>query len=69
MGEKNESFYDNIILESIINIRKIPICGIENTPETPLTGTNLTYHQKTLKIHQKTWKMYGPYQSKIPIKN
>ena len=41
MGDENESFYDNIILEDIRskNIKKyqeIPICGIENTPNTPL---------------------------------
>ena len=39
MGEKNESFYDNLILESIRNNQEIPICRIENTPETPLTGS------------------------------
>ena len=38
MGEENESFYDNLILESIRNNQEIPICRIENTPETPLTG-------------------------------
>ena len=49
MGEENESFYDNLILESIRNNEEIPICRIENTPETPLIGsTRLTYHQKTL---------------------
>ena len=41
MGDENESFYDNIILEDIRskNIKKyqeIPICGIENTSNTPL---------------------------------
>ena len=39
MGEENESFYDNPILESIRNNQEIPICRIENTPETPLTGS------------------------------
>ena len=39
MGEENESFYDNLILESIRNNEEIPICRIENTPETPLTGS------------------------------
>ena len=39
MGEENESFYDNLILESIKNNQEIPICQIENTPETPLTGS------------------------------
>ena len=39
MGEKNESFYDNFLLESIRNNKKIPICQIENTPDTPLTGS------------------------------
>ena len=39
MGEKNESFYGNIILESMRNNEEIPICRIENTPETPLTGS------------------------------
>ena len=39
MGEDNESFYDNLILESIRNNQEIPICRIENTPETPLTGS------------------------------
>ena len=38
MGEENESFYDNLILESIRNNEEIPICRIENTPETPLAG-------------------------------
>ena len=39
MGEENESFYDNLILESIRNNEEIPICRIENTPETPLIGS------------------------------
>ena len=39
MGEENESFYDNLILESIKNNQEIPICRIENTPEIPLTGS------------------------------
>ena len=39
MGEENESFYDNLILESIRNNEEIPICRIENTPDTPLTGS------------------------------
>ena len=39
MGEENESFYDNLILESIRNNQEIPICRIENTPETPSTGS------------------------------
>ena len=39
MGEANESFYQNLILESIRNNQEIPICRIENTPETPLTGS------------------------------
>ena len=39
MGEANESFYHNLILESIRNNQKIPICRVENTPETPLTGS------------------------------
>ena len=39
MGEENESFYDNLILKSIRNNEEIPICRIENTPETPLTGS------------------------------
>ena len=39
MGEENESFYDNLILESIRNNEEIPICCIENTPETPLIGS------------------------------
>ena len=39
MGEENESFYDNLISESIRNNEEIPICCIENTPETPLIGS------------------------------
>ena len=39
MGEENEPFYDNLILESIINNQEIPLCRIEDTPETPLTGS------------------------------
>ena len=39
MGEENESLYDNLILESIRNNEEIPICRIENTPETPLIGS------------------------------
>ena len=39
MGEENESFYDNLILESIRNNEEIPICCIENTPETLLIGS------------------------------
>ena len=39
MGEENGSFYDNLILESIRNNEEIPICHIENTPETLLTGS------------------------------
>ena len=39
MGEENESFYDNLILESIRNNEEIHICCIENTPETPLNGS------------------------------
>ena len=40
MGEENEPFYDNLILESIINNQEIPLCRIEDTPETPLTGSS-----------------------------
>ena len=40
MGDKNESFYDNIILEGIRNDREIPVCRIENTSNTPLIGSN-----------------------------
>ena len=36
MGDKNESFYDNIILEGIKSDQEIPICRIENTPNTLL---------------------------------
>ena len=39
MGEENEWFYDNLILESIRNNEEIPICRIENTAETTLTGS------------------------------
>ena len=39
MGEENESFNDNLILENITNNEEIPICYIENTPKTPLTGS------------------------------
>ena len=39
MGEENESFYDNLTLESIRNNQEIPIYWIENTTETPLTGS------------------------------
>ena len=39
MGEENESFYDNLILESIRNNQEIPIYRIEKTPETLLTGS------------------------------
>ena len=39
MEEANESFYDNLILESIRKNQEIPICQIENTPEIPLTGS------------------------------
>ena len=39
MGEENEPFYDNLILESIINNQEIPLCRIEDTPETPLNGS------------------------------
>ena len=46
MEEANESFYDNLILESIRKNQEIPICQIENTPEIPLTGST-PYHQKT----------------------
>ena len=31
MGDENESFYDNIILEGIRSDQEIPICRIENT--------------------------------------
>ena len=40
MGEENEPFYDNLILESIINNQEIPLCRIVDTPETPLTGSS-----------------------------
>ena len=71
MGEENESFYDNLILESTMNDnQEIPICRIENILETPfLELESLTYHQKTLSIHQKTWKIYGPHQSNFPVQN
>ena len=36
IGEENESFYDNLVLESIRNNEEI---RIENTPGTPLTGS------------------------------
>ena len=39
MGEENESFYDNLILERIGNNEEIPFCHIKNTPETLLIGS------------------------------
>ena len=39
MGEENESFYDNLILESVRNNQEIPICRIDNTPEMVLAGS------------------------------
>ena len=36
MGDENESFFDNIILEGIRSDHEIPICRIGNTPNTPL---------------------------------
>ena len=69
MGEENESFYDNPILESIRNNQEILICRIENTPETPLNGSTPYLPSENIRKHQKTWKMYGPYQSKIPVQN
>ena len=36
MGDENESFFDNIILEGIRSDQEIPICRIEDTPNTPL---------------------------------
>ena len=36
MGDNNKSFCNNIILECIRNDSEIPICRIENTPNTPL---------------------------------
>ena len=35
MGNENESFYD-IILEGIRSDKEIPVCKIENTPNTLL---------------------------------
>ena len=58
MGEDNESFYDNLILESIRNNQEIPICRIENTPENPLTGSTPYLPSEnivnTAEIQQKT---------------
>ena len=48
MGDENESFYDNIILEGIKSDQEIPICRIENTPKTPLIESTHTYHQQTV---------------------
>ena len=39
MGEENELFNDNLILESIRNNQEIPIYRIENTLEMLLTGS------------------------------
>ena len=39
MGQENESFNDNLILENITNNEEITICHIENTPKIPLTGS------------------------------
>ena len=36
MGDKNESFYDNITLKGIRGDQEIPICRIENTANVPL---------------------------------
>ena len=36
MGDKNESFYDNITLKGIRSDQEIPICKIENTRNAPL---------------------------------
>ena len=41
MGDENESFYDNIILEGMRSDQEIPICRIENTPNIPLIGSTL----------------------------
>ena len=37
MGEEDELFYDNFLLESVRNNQEIFICWKENTIETPLT--------------------------------
>ena len=39
MGGENEPFYENLILERVRNNQEIPICRIDNTPETPLAGS------------------------------
>ena len=39
MGDENELFYDNVILEGIRGDQEIPICRIEDTPNTPLIGS------------------------------
>ena len=36
MGDENESFYDNIILEGIRSDQEISTCRIKNTLNTPL---------------------------------
>ena len=36
MRDKNDLFYDNIVLEGIRSDQETLICRIENTPNTPL---------------------------------
>ena len=40
MGDENESFYDNIILEGIRSDQEISVFRIKNTPNTPLIESN-----------------------------
>ena len=62
MGEENESFYDNLFLESVRNNQEIPICRIENIPKTPLTGSTFLL---TIRKHCRYIRKHGKRTSRI----
>ena len=69
MGEENESFYDNLILENIRNNQEIPICRNENTPKNQVTGkTPYLPSEKNCKYIRKHGKCKVRISRKFPYK-
>ena len=67
MGDENESFYDNIILEGIRSDQEFSIFRIKNTPNTPLIESN-PYLPSTNSLNTyKVLQMRFPSQLILPV--
>ena len=69
MGEANESFYHNLILEIRGHNQEIPICRIENTPKTPLTESTPYLPSENIGNTSENIENVRPLSVETPVQN